>query len=100
MNARIPIRIHRRGTTRLAPQTKQNKTFHRRDAEFGVYLYQTDLYSAYFAPPRWAFRKISQAAQNITDSNREFAECGGFLIQKSLLRALCDSAVQSLSPAS
>src|SRR5512145_2916342 len=53
---------------RLAPQPKQNKTFHRRDAEFaefGVYLYQTDSYSASSAPPRWAFRKIAQAAQKI-----------------------------------
>src|SRR5512145_2305923 len=56
---------------RLAPQPKQNKTFHRRDAEFaefGVYLYQTDFYSASSAPPRWAFRKIAQAEQIITDS--------------------------------
>jgi hypothetical protein len=27
MNTRIPIRIHRKGTARLAPQPKQDKTF-------------------------------------------------------------------------
>jgi hypothetical protein len=117
MNTRIPIRIHRRGPARLAPQPTFGicpaKTRRSQSSEFGNESHSKGyhLFSLNLAPLRLggsnfrirvssATESFAKAAQILNYSNTELAESEDFLIKKSLLRALCDSAVQSLSPAS